>query len=415
MKKVIYLLLVLLMCALLAVPALSAPEGPVITMQPQSPNYPEYSVAMYTVKANGSNLTATWFIEYEGKTYNTSNIGGAMQPWEGYAGESYGAKKLDSNTFCFMFQGIEKELNGAKIWCVLEDGHYDVTSQPAYISIGDYATPPEILSIPASITVQQGEMAEVRCVARSNSDAQLAFLWYETDTGKLQDIRALNRGEETSDFIFCDTSQVGTRYYVCYITTTNGGSAYSSVVEVNVQAKTTPVASPEILTKTLPKGTVGQQYAVQLKCSDPGAEFFPYYNPGGGNDLEDGSWLGLSTDGWLMGTPTKAGTYSFSVCVMGAGGEDYMTYTLVVEEPAVPETTAPETQVTTEATTPETTGETAPTPSETTGKPAPTTDAKGKPQNDTGGISWWVYVLVALAATGVGVGVAVVLIRKDKH
>ena len=413
MKKVICLLLVLLMCAALAVPALSAPEGPVITMQPQSPNYPEYSVAMYTVKANGSNLTATWFIEYEGKTYNASSIGGAMQPWEGYAGETYGPNKLDDNTFCFLFQGIGKELNGSKIWCVLEDGHYDVTSQPAYISVGDYATPPEIVSIPASVTVQQGEMAEVRCVARSNSDAQLAFLWYETSTGKLQDIQALNRGTEDSDFIFCDTSQVGTRYYVCYITTTNGGSAYSSAVEVNVVAKSAPAAEPEILTKTLPKGTVGQQYAVQLKCSDPGAEFFPWYDPGTNNDLEDGSWLGLAVDGWLMGTPTKAGTYTFSVSVMGAGGEDYMSYTLVVEEPAAQETTAPETQAT-EATTPETTGQTAPVPTETAGKPAPTTDEQETSQQKEEGIPWWALVLTALGAAGIGVGAAVLLIRKDK-
>ena len=411
MKKVISLSLVLLMCVLLAVPALSASEGPVITMQPQSPNYPEYSVAIYTVKATGTNLSATWFIEWNGKTYNASNIGGAMQPWEGYAGESYGARKLDSNTFCFIFEGIEEELSGAKIWCVLEDGHYDVTSQPAYITIGDYSTPPEIVSIPASITVQQGESAEIRCVARSNDESQLEFLWYETSTGKLPDIQALNRGTEDSDYIFCDTSQVGTRYYVCGITTSNGGFAYSSVVEVNVEAKAAaPVAEPEILTKTLPNATVGVQYAVELKCSDPEAEFFPYYDPNTNNDLVDSPWLGLSIDGWLMGTPTQAGTYSFSISVMGAGGEDYRAYTLVVEEPAAPETTVP-----TETTAPETTGATAPAPSETTDKPAPTTDTKDDPQKEAEGISWWVYVLAALGATGVGVGVAVLLIRKDKH
>ena len=162
MKKVISLLLVLLVCVLLAAPVWSASEGPVITMQPQSPNYPEYSVAIYTVKATGTNLSATWYIEWNGKTYNASDIGGAMQPWEGYAGASYGARKLDSNTFCFIFEGIEEELSGAKIWCVLEDGHYDVTSQPAYITIGDYSTPPEIVSIPASITVQQGELVFFR-------------------------------------------------------------------------------------------------------------------------------------------------------------------------------------------------------------------------------------------------------------
>ena len=237
MKKVISLLLIVLLCGMLAVPALAAPEGPVITMQPQSHYYSEYSVAIYTVKATGTNLSAYWYIEWEGKTYNASQIGGAMQPWEAYAGESYGAKKLDNNTFCFIFEGIEEELSGAEIWCEIEDGHYSVPSQVAHIVVGNYGSPPEILDIPASITVQQGEEAEIRCIAKSTDGSQLNFLWYETGTGKFEDLQAINRGAETGDYMFCDTSTIGTRYYVCGITTSGGGMAYSSMVEVNVVAE----------------------------------------------------------------------------------------------------------------------------------------------------------------------------------
>ena len=354
MKKVISLLLIVLLCGMLAVPALAAPEGPVITMQPQSPNYPEYSVAIYTVKATGTNLTATWYIEYQGKTYNASQIGGSMQPWEAYAGESYGAKKLDNNTFCFVFEGIEDELSGAEIWCEIEDGHYNVVSQVGHITVGNYGSPPEILSIPASITVKRGEEAEIRCIAKSSDGSQLNFLWYETGTGKFEDMQAIDRGAETGDYMFCDTRTVGTRYYVCGITTSGGGMAYSSMVEVNVVAETTTAAAPEIQTETLPNAVVGTQYSVQLKCTDPDAEFFPYYNPGTQNDLEEGSWLGLSIDGWLMGTPTKAGTYSFSVCATGAGGEDYGVYTLTVVEADSQEATEP-TSGTTQTTEPTTT------------------------------------------------------------
>ena len=237
MKKVISLLLIVLLCGMLAVPALAAPEGPVITMQPQSHYYSEYSVAIYTVKATGTNLTATWYIEYQGKTYNASNLGGTMQPWEAYAGESYGAKKLDDNTFCFVFEGIEEELSGAEIWCEIEDGHYNVVSQVGHITVGNYGSPPEILSIPASITVKRGEEAEIRCVAKSSDGSQLNFLWYETGTGKFEDMQAIDRGDETGDYMFCDTRTVGTRYYVCGITTSGGGMAYSSMVEVNVVAE----------------------------------------------------------------------------------------------------------------------------------------------------------------------------------
>ena len=417
MKKVISLLLIVLLCGMLAVPALAAPEGPVITMQPQSHYYSEYSVAIYTVKATGTNLSAYWYIEWEGKTYNASQIGGAMQPWEAYAGESYGAKKLDNNTFCFIFEGIEEELSGAEIWCEIEDGHYSVPSQVAHIVVGNYGSPPEILDIPASITVQQGEEAEIRCIAKSTDGSQLNFLWYETGTGKFEDLQAINRGAETGDYMFCDTSTIGTRYYVCGITTSGGGMAYSSAVEVNVVEKSVTVAEPEIQTKTLPDAVVGAQYSFQLKCSDPDAKFSPYYNPGASNDLKDGSWLSLGADGRLTGTPNKAGTYSFSVCAAGAGGEDYATYTLTVVESGSPENTehAAGTQ-TTEPTTTESNISTTPTAESTTTESnidtTPTTDPATKTELSQTGIPWWTLVLVGLGAAGIGVGVAVILIKK---
>ena len=244
MKKLFSFFIILLLCSLLTVPALATDPGPVITLQLQNLNYPQYSMAIYTVKADGTNLTATWYIEYEGKTYNASKPGGSMQPWEAYAGESYGARKVDDNTFSFVFEGIEKELDGAKIWCEIQDGHNNVTSQTGYITVGTYGDPPEILSIPTSITVTQGQEAEIRCVAKSTDGSQLDFLWYETESGKLDEMHALNRGTETGDFLFCDTSVVGTRYYLCGITTSGGGMAYSSMVEVTVAADTQPPTEP---------------------------------------------------------------------------------------------------------------------------------------------------------------------------
>lgn len=413
MKKVISLLLMVVLFSMLAIPALAAPEGPVITLQPQSPNYPEYSVAIYTVKATGTNLTATWYIEYQGMTYNASEIGGTMQPWEAYAGESYGAKKLDNNTFCFIFEGIEEELSGAEIWCEIEDGHYSVPSQVAHIVVGNYGSPPEILDIPASITVQQGEEAEIRCIAKSTDGSQLNFLWYETGTGKFEDLQAINRGAETGDYMFCDTSTIGTRYYVCGITTSGGGMAYSSAVEVNVVEKSVTVAEPEIQTKTLPDAVVGTQYSFQLKCSDPDAKFSPYYNPGANNDLKDGSWLSLGTDGRLTGMPNKAGTYSFSVCAAGAGGEDYATYTLTVVEADSQEATEPTagtqtTEPTADTQTKEPTLESQNATMPTT-EPTTQTEQPEKPEKT---IHWWVLVLIGVAAASAGVGVAILLVKR---
>ena len=152
-KKLITVLLTVLLISSMTVVALAASDEPVITLQPQSPTYPEYSVAIYTVKSSGTNLSATWYMEWMGDTYTISNIGGSMQAWEAYAGEAYGARKLDDNTFAFIFEGIEYDLDGAYIWCVIEDGHYDVTSQKTRISVGNENMPPEILDIPSMLTV----------------------------------------------------------------------------------------------------------------------------------------------------------------------------------------------------------------------------------------------------------------------
>ena len=281
MRKTVCLLLAVLMSCLLAMPAMAAPEGPVITLQPQSPNYPHYSVAIYTVKAEGTNLQATWYMEWLGKTYTISDIGGAMQDWEAYAGESYGARKVDDNTFIFVFEGIERDLDGGYIWCVIEDGHYAVTSQKSRICVGSEKMPPEIVSIPTELTVEQSAEAEIRCVAKSLDDSQLSFLWYETDTGRLEDIRAVNRGTETADYLLCDTSEEGTRNYICMVESANGGMTYSSVVSVTVVEKqpkptrpqdpTEPTTTPTVPSEQPTVSTEGSTSETQAPTTTPDA------------------------------------------------------------------------------------------------------------------------------------------------
>ncbi len=281
MRKTVCLLLAVLMSCLLAMPAMAAPEGPVITLQPQSPNYPHYSVAIYTVKAEGTNLQATWYMEWMGKTYTISDIGGAMEEWEAFAGESYGARKVDDNTFIFVFEGIERDLDGGYIWCVIEDGHYAVTSQKSRICVGSEKMPPEIVSIPTELTVEQSAEAEIRCVAKSIDDSELSFLWYETDTGRLEDIRAVNRGTETADYLLCDTSEVGTRNYICMVESANGGMTYSSVVSVTVTEKqpeptrpqdpTEPTTTPTVPSEQPTVSTEGSTSETQAPTTTPDA------------------------------------------------------------------------------------------------------------------------------------------------
>ena len=410
MKKLFCIILCVFMLCLSAAPVLAAPEEPVITMQPQSPNYPEYSVAYYTIKVSGTNLSATWYLDWQGETYNVSDYTNGFEPWEAYAGENYGPVQEDANTFSCFFAGIEQPLDGATLWCVIEDGHYSLTSQKAYITIGNPATPPEILDIPAQITVEQGETAEIRCVARSNDETQLEYIWYETSTGELRDIRAIDRGTEMGDYIFCDTSAVGTRYYVCAVNTSAGGMCYSSVVPVNVIPKS--VEPPQILTDALPEAVAGQEYNVKINCSDPEAQFAVYYNPGKANDFEK-TGLTLAADGTIYGTPSAPGSYGFCICAAGAGGEEYAVYTLTVAEPTqegTEEPTSAGTEETPEITDPSTQAPTEPVQEETSQQGTP--QQGNQQQESPKGMPWWTAVLIGVAAAGAGVGVAVLLVKR---
>lgn len=351
MKKVFYAAMAIVICCSLVLPVMAAPEGPEITLQPQSPDYPNYSVAIYTVKAEGSNLSATWYMEWSGKTYTISNVGGAMQPWEAYAGESYGARKLDNNTFAFVFEGIERDLDGAYIWCVIEDGHYYVSSQKARICVSGSETPPEIVSIPAQLTVEQGAQAEIRCVAKSPDDSQLSFLWYETDTGKLEDMRAVNRGTETTDYMFCDTADVGTRNYICMVESSNGGLAYSSVVAVTVTEK---AEAPQTPTETRPS----------VVPTTPATETQPAVVP-----------TTPATETQPSVVPTAPAPTEDSLDATKPSSADTPATTETAQEPAQP-------------------------------------DQSPAQEDGQTGVSWWVLILIGVAAAGIGVGAAVLLVNK---
>lgn len=455
MKKILSLVMLAVLLLTAAVPV-AADNGPSITMQPQNYQYPEYSVATYSVKASGSNLHCYWYLAYEGKIYELSDNTNGFEPWEGYAGENYGGYR-DGNTFTWFFGGIEEGLNGAEIWCVIEDGHYSVTSERAIITVQGSAMPPEITAIPAEVTANRGDNVDIRCVARSTDGSQLAYTWYETSTGKLQNIQAMYP-EENSDFITVNTSSAGVRYYVCGIETGNGGRAYSSVVKVNVLDSAPAYPDMEILTKKLPDGVVGQEYEAELLCNDPYGLFTLYYNPGKANQLEE-SGLRLLKENVIVGTPKKAGTFTFTVCAAGDYGEDYMEYTITIkkaaEAPEVTEPIATEPDATEpaatdpnstepivsepDATAPDATvpEETQPVSGELDGKPEKeNAEDIGKPVKDsvttTGqeqqtdkqetqkqdtpkpGLPWWGFVLIGLASVAAGFGVAALLVRKKE-
>ena len=237
MKKLTAILLISALICLLAIPAAATTELSIVR-QPQNPTVIEYGFVEYEIKAYGYNLYCTWYMEYEGKTYDISDTSVGIQPWEPYAGETYGDLDPEVNgaftTFRYFFRGIGPELDGAKIYAVITDGQKEITSQKARIRVVEDAGTPPVIMVTSGMEVYQDEPLELYCEASDPMGGTLSYLWYETATGELEDIIAVNRGSEDKDTLRVDTSTPGTYYYVCGVDTSNGGSAYSSVIPVTV-------------------------------------------------------------------------------------------------------------------------------------------------------------------------------------
>ena len=89
------------------------------------------------------------------------------------------------------------------------------------------------VNVQTSHEVVLGEELILSCDASSDTGAELSYIWYETATGKLEDMFAVNRGEETLKTYLCDTTQLGTRYYLCSVS--DGAAAvYSDIITVRV-------------------------------------------------------------------------------------------------------------------------------------------------------------------------------------
>ena len=240
MKKLTAILLITALICLLAIPAAATTELSIVR-QPQNPVCLEFDYIEYKIKAYGYNLYCTWYMEYQGNTYDISDTSVGIQPWEPYAGEAYGDldPEVDGafTTFTYIFYGIGSELDGAKIYAVITNGHKEVTSQKAHIRVAEEVGTPPVIMVTSGMEVYQDEPLDLYCEAFDPMGGTLSYLWYETATGELEDIIAVNRGAEDKDTLHVDTSTPGTYYYVCGVDTSNGGSAYSSVIPVTVYYK----------------------------------------------------------------------------------------------------------------------------------------------------------------------------------
>ena len=327
MKKLFSVLVVAMLVAAAILPVFAAGDPPVITLQPQHYTIPVGSTVIYRVEAEGQNLSATWYIEFMGQTCEITQ-GMASEQWRAYVGEDSGPTRDGNNFYCNLTK-VQPELSGAKVWCVVEDGHYDVASAKAYVMVDENAGYFPNVIVPAHISTYQNAYVSIICDAKSADGSALSYTWYETSTGLLENIIAMDRGGETESYLICDTSSVGTRYYVCKVETASLGTTYSSAVEVEVMEGV--ANETKITTESIPEAVSGETYGVKIECSDPTAEFGAYYNPGSANELEK-TGLTINGAGEISGVAGEPGEYTFTIYAAGDYGEDYATYTLKINE-----------------------------------------------------------------------------------
>lgn len=183
---------------------------------------------------------------------------------------------------------------------------------------------------------------------------------------------------------------------------------------------------PAITLKSLPTAYVGEAYSVKIDCGDPNADFWEYYNPGKANDLGK-TGLIITDRGVLTGTPTKAGSFTFTICAGNDNGEDYATYTLIVKEKSEkdPTETEPE-EITDPATPPDATADvTEPTTNDPAGNGAEILDGPGSyvdpNEADNGKLNpVWIIVIIVAVVLGVvlltvaAVVIIVIIVKKKK-
>ena len=252
MKKLTAVTAVLLLAAMLIPSPVIAADVPVISSQPQNLRWPEGETAYYTVKAEGDpgheKYVYQWYIIYDGVIYNASSWK-ASDPWIKYT-DPYSGMGVGTVGSSFYISGIKSGLDGAEIYCIVKtpDNSAFEESAHAVIMVGPYTmfTPPEI-TVPSHVKCRQDEDVELTCEARCTSGNVgnygdfLNYTWYQSYTGRLQDISAVNRGAETSAAFHPDTSVPGIYYYVCSVEDPGEGTmtnmSYSSVITLEVTEK----------------------------------------------------------------------------------------------------------------------------------------------------------------------------------
>ena len=265
--------------------------APTVTTQPLDQTVADGSVAAFTASASGTpDLAMRWQVSSDGGSTWT-DIPGAT-----------------STTLSFTAAATQ---SGNRYRAVFTNDLGTATSNAAILMVN---SPPAITTQPADQTVNDGQAATFAAAA-SGSPAPTVRWQVSSDGGSTwTDIPGAT--STTLSFTAAAT-QSGNRYRAVF--TNDLGTATSAAATLTVRPVT-------LLPATLPYAVLGEPYR-QTLAAENGTP--PYAFTLAGGAMPPG--VKLSSDGVLSGTPTKVGTYVFSVAVTDASGRSASrSYTLLV-------------------------------------------------------------------------------------
>src|SRR5882762_5436478 len=192
--------------------------------------------------------------------------------------------------------------NGAQFTVVLSNSVGSVGSSAAMLTVSAASVPPSITTQPASQTVTAGQTATFSVAATGT--APLTYQWKKNS--------AVISGANSSSYTTPVTMSSDSGAQFTAVVSNAAGSATSSAAILTVNAASTL----QISTAQLAGGTVAGSYSATLSASGGST---PYTWSLASGKLPNG--LTLNAAGSISGTPSLAGSFSFTVQVKDAAAQ----------------------------------------------------------------------------------------------
>ena len=143
---------------------------------------------------------------------------------------------------------------------------------------------------------------------QSYFDGKISITWYIGD-------HALGGSGDFGEIIKLSSYDIGKTVYA----EVNVNNVIYYGEKLKIMEKKEDVTIPEITTKTLPEGAVGESYYQKIGCSNQDVVFSLFRS-----SLPDG--LRLTSDGVIEGVPIKSGDWYVVIMVTPKGGENYSNF-----------------------------------------------------------------------------------------